>query len=161
LRAAKNAGADVPAEAIEQAVQYVTGSAARGGGFGYQPGGATNHARAGTGILCLELCGKHHATESLAAGDWILRNSYRPYGSGGGYIYYTMYYCSQAMYQLGGKYWKTFWPSFAEQVLERQAPDGSFPRGASSESTAGPAYSTGMAVLSLSVRYRLLPIYQR
>ncbi|MCG3180819.1 MAG: hypothetical protein BIFFINMI_03182 [Phycisphaerae bacterium] len=161
LRSAKNAGADVPAEAIEQAVKYVQESASGGGGFGYQPGGSTNHARAGTGILCLELCGKHNAKEALASGDWILANPYRPYGGGSGYIYYTMYYCSQAMFQLGGKYWRTFWPSFAQQIIERQQEDGSFPRGASSEQQAGPAYSTGMAVLALSVRYRLLPIYQR
>lgn len=161
LRAAKNAGADVPAEAIKNAVEYVKRSASKGGGFGYQPGGATNHARSGTGILALEICGQHHAKESLEAGDWMLKNAYRPYASGTGYQYYTMYYCAQAMFQLGGKYWKTFWPSFAEEVIKRQQSDGSFPLGSSSERSAGAGYSTGMAVLSLSVRYRLLPIYQR
>ncbi len=162
LRAAKNAGAEVPADAIEKAVEYVKRSATKGGGFSYTPqSGATNHARASTGVLALEICGQHHAKESLAAGDWLLEHPYRPYATGTGYQYYTMYYCAQAMFQLGGKYWKAFWPTFAEEVVKRQQDDGSFPAGVSTERSAGPGYSTGMAILALSVRYRLLPIYQR
>lgn len=159
LRAAKNSGAEVPDEAIERAVAYVIRSAHAKGGFCYTPGGSPTMAMAGTGILALELCGRHHARESLAAGDWLLAQGVRPYG--GSHQYYTMYYCSQAMFQLGDRYFKQFWPTFAAEVIKRQQPDGSFPLGSGAEANAGPGYGTSMAVLSLAVRYRLLPIYQR
>ncbi|MDD4890114.1 MAG: terpene cyclase/mutase family protein, partial [Phycisphaerae bacterium] len=137
LRAAKNAGADVPFEAINDAVDYVKRSAAPDGGFGYTPGGRTTPALAGAGIVSLELCGKHNTKEALAAGDWLLKNPAKPYGAN--HQYYTMYYCSQAMFQLGDRYWKQFWPAFATEVLKRQQADGSFPLGAAGERTAGPA----------------------
>jgi hypothetical protein len=161
LRAAKNAGADVPTTAIDDAVGCVKRSAHPQGGFGYGIGGSgLTPAMTGTGILCMELCGKHLSPEAIAAGDWILRSGVRPYSTPQ-YQYYTMYYCSQAMFQLGGHYWKQYWPAAAEEILKRQLPDGSFPLGTGEEYNAGPSYATAMAVLSLAVRYRLLPIYQR
>ena len=160
LRAAKNAGADVPTTAIDDAVGCVKRSAHPQGGFGYGLGGSgLSPAMSGTGVLCMELCGKHLSPEAIQAGDWILRAGVRPYATP--FQYYTMYYCSQAMFQLGGHYWKQYWPAAAEEILKRQLPDGSFPLGQAEEAGAGPAYSTAMAVLSLGVRYRLLPIYQR
>ena len=53
LRAAKDVGCDVPAEAIEAAVGYVKKCSAmnRGGGFSYQPGDGVTATRSGTGIL--------------------------------------------------------------------------------------------------------------
>jgi hypothetical protein len=159
LRAAKNAGADVPVEAINDAVDYLKRSACPNGGFGYQPGGGPNLPRSGTGILGLELCGQHHLPESLKAGDYILTQG--PKALMHGYIYYGSYYCSQGMYQLGGRYWDQFWPGFATAMLARQQPDGSFALGEGAEQKAGPVYSTAMAVLSLGVIYRAMPIYQR
>ncbi len=78
LRAAKDIGCDVPAESIEKAVAYVRLCANPQGGFGYQPGHGTSPTRAGTGILCLEICGEHHAEESLRAADYLLREPLRP-----------------------------------------------------------------------------------
>src|SRR5205823_3180328 len=76
LRAAKNAGCDIPAEPIDRAVHYVLSCRdASTPGFGYVPGGPTSVACTGTGILCLEICGKerHRGREALQAGAVLLK----------------------------------------------------------------------------------------
>jgi len=93
------------------------------------------------------------------AGDWILEHM--PLNPDDQFFYYAQYYCSQAMFQLGGKYWEQFAAALFEQALGRQRADGSWPQGRSTESQAGPCYSTAMTVLALGVVYRQLPIYQR
>jgi len=158
LRAAKNAGADVPLAAIDEAVAYVKRSASKGGGFGYQPGGGPNHARSGIGILSLEVCGQHLTPEAIEAGEWLMRN---PPAWPDAFFYYAVYYCSQGMFQLGGKYWDYYQPRLESLLLGLQQDDGSWPNRGGSEEQAGPAYSTAMAVLALSVKYHYLPIYQR
>ena len=158
LRAAKNAGADVPLSAINDAVAYVKRSASKGGGFGYQPGGGTNHGLSGIGILSLELCGQHLTPEAIEAGEWLTRN---PPTWPDRFFYYSVYYCSQGMFQLGGKYWDFYQPRLESLLLGLQEPDGSWPNRDGAEAQAGPAYSAAMAVLALSVKYHYLPIYQR
>jgi hypothetical protein len=155
LRAAKNAGADVPIEAINDAVGYVKRSASPGGGFGYQPGGGTNHARAGIGILSLEICGQHDTPAALAAADWLLRN---PPAWPDRHFYYGVYYCSQGMFQMGGKYWDYYQPRLEALLLSLQKEDGSWPEDGAD---AGQVYPTAMSVMALSVKYHYLPIYQR
>lgn len=157
LRAAKNAGADVPLSAINDAVAYVKRSAAKGGGFAYQPGGVANLSRTGVGILSLEVCGQHLTPEAIDAGEWVMRN---PPAWPDQYFYYGVYYCSQGMFQLGGKYWGFYQPRLEALLLGLQESDGSWPSVRSGEQ-AGPAYSTAMAVLALSVKYHYLPIYQK
>lgn len=158
LRAAKNAGADVPASAIEDAVAYIKRSASKGGGFGYKPGGPTTRARAGTGILSLEVCGKHHEPEAVEAAEWLMRN---PPKWPDAFFYYGVYYCSQGMFQMGGKYWEHYRPRLEALLLSLQNSDGSWPKCTGSDGRAGVAYATSMAALALSVKYHYLPIYQR
>lgn len=159
LRSARNGGSMVPKECIDLAVGFITRCRMPDGGFAYQPGGGSGLARTGTGLLCLELCGKHGDANCEAAADWILKNL--PDNVGGGFFYYSLYYCSQGMFQIGGKHWET-WATFMYQfMLKAQQPDGSWPQGGSNESQVGTSYSTAMGVLAMSVSCRQLPIYQR
>ena len=67
------------------------------------------------------------------------------------------------MYQLGGNYWKQ-WQTVSEKLLlEKQSDDGSWPSppGSINEEQAGWIYTTAMAILSLGVEFRYMPIYQR
>src|SRR5947199_380154 len=58
LRAAKNVRCDVPASAIDRAVEYVLRCYDQSrGAFGYVPRGQLTVPFAGTGVLCLELSG--------------------------------------------------------------------------------------------------------
>jgi len=164
LKAARNAEAGVPVEAINEAIDYVKRSFVAGGGFCYQPGGAPSVAMGGTGVLCLQIAGYHllgqtgrrfHA-EALTTGDWLLKQPVRQYG--GGHFHYTIYYVAQAMWQLGGKYWESWQGSFERLALANQSADGSWPV---VQAEIGPTYSTSMTVLGLAVKYCYLPIYQR
>ncbi len=159
LRSARNAGAAVPKEGIDEAVKFIMACNTPDGGFAYQPGGGPGLARTGTGLLCLELCGKHGDKATLKAGEWILKHLPSNYGES--YFYYGLYYCSQGMFQLGGDYWPRYAMHMYEMMLKFQQPDGSWPQGSSHEGKAGPCYSTAIGVLAMSVTYRQLPIYQR
>ena len=77
------------------------------------------------------------------------------------HYFYGVYYCSQAMFQLGDNYWNTFRGKLHEQLLPNQLANGSWTGRVSDDVQFGPSYCTAMAVLALTVEYRLLPIYQR
>jgi Prenyltransferase and squalene oxidase repeat len=165
LRAAKNLGCDVPAENINQAVDYIKRCEFKGddkGGFCYMVNAQRTVACTGTSILALEICGKglHRSPESLKAGAFLLNN---PPRWGEVHFFYTVYYCSQATFQLGHNYWNAYRPRLHEALLRNQKSNGSWvgdPR-FDRESNFGPNYCTSMAVLALTVEYRFLPIYQR
>ena len=155
LRAARNAGVDVPKEVIDKGVKYIASCAMTGGGFGYRPGSSPGKARTGIGVLLLQLLGKEDSNEVKEGADYLLKN---PLISGETYFYYAVYYCSQAMYQKGGKYWEYWEKEMTDIILSRQNPDGSFN---TSGSSGGAYYAVAMAVLALEINWKYLPIYQR
>ena len=159
LRSARNNGAAVPRDCIDEAVRFVLNCRSRDGGFGYQPGGGPGLARTGTALLCLELCGHHRDRTTLAAGDWILRHRTRSQHDR--FFYYGIYYAAQGMFQLGEEHWEQFGAHMYDLLLKLQRDDGSWPRPQGNEGQAGASYATAMAVLAMSVAYRQLPIYQR
>jgi hypothetical protein len=165
LRGAANCGAAVPKESLDKGVAYIRRLAVKnGGGFGYQNGGGPNRARTGTGILSLEMLGQRsekepHLPEALAGGDYLLKNPLT--NPGDEFYYYSVYYGSQAANQLGGKYWDGIYPPLRDVLEHRAHADGSWPEGPGVEHSAGPAYSTAMAVLALCVPYHYLPLYQK
>lgn len=155
LRAAKNLGCDVPAERIDLALGFMQRCRdASSGGYCYTPGGAVTMACTGTCVLSLELSGKErrHSREALQAGSYILRH---PPRWGDVHFFYSVYYCSQATFQLGNNYWNFYRPQMHKALFDYQQPNGSW------LDTHGPVYATSMAVLALTVEYRFLPIYQR
>lgn len=157
LRSARNLGCDVPAERIDLAMQFVQQCRdPRSGGFGYVPGANPTSACTGTGILALELCGKerHHSRDALQAGSYLIKNAIQPTEP---HFNYTVYYASQAMFQLGNNYWTVFRPHLHKLLLDSQQRNGAW----LTNDGLGTSYSTSMSVLALTVEYRLLPIYQR
>jgi hypothetical protein len=164
LRAAKNAGLNVPAEAIESAVDYIKRLFKRSGdsrsrnpaGFGYtspNPSWSTSTA----GLLALQVCGDYTCPEVLATADYLLTT---PPKKQVPWFYYGTYYYAQGMYQRGGEYAEQAARNVREILLPLQESDGSWAPVGGSENTAR-IYRTAMAVLSLSVKYHYLPIYQR
>jgi hypothetical protein len=163
LRAAKLNGAAIPDEHIAMAIEYILKCRAPDGSFTYMPNrGEGTASMTGVAVLCLELCGEHGHESVIPAGDFILRNP--PEITKGGqpyrFRYYAFYYCGQAMFQLGGKHWGTFAPHMYDSLLGDQNPDGSwsYPPGGSQFSST---YPTALAILTLTVSARQLPIYQR
>ncbi len=158
LRAAKDVGCDVPVASIDAAVSYVKRCAGRSGGFSYQPGDGVTPTRSGTGILCLEVCGQHHAAETMVAAEFLRR---RPPRVQDGWFFYGAYYSSIGMFKVGGDYWTETRDSVASALLISQSPDGAWTGQGSNEFSFGPIYCTSLAALALAVEYQYLPIYQR
>jgi hypothetical protein len=160
LRAARNLGCDVPAEVIDNAVEYVKRCQDKSSGaFRYMVNGGITVPCTGTSILALELCGKdrHHSPEALKGGAFLLRQ--KPNWNQG-HFFYSIYYCSQATFQLGDNYWNTYRPLLHEVLLRNQKSTGGW-AGGGPDAFYGPSYCTAMGVLALTVEYRYLPIYQR
>lgn len=156
LRSAKLNGAPVPDEAISQAVKYILSKHdQRMGTFGYtSPADRHVDTLTGCGLLCLELCGHHGHPATLKAGDFILNSCRKlPQQS---HQFYGNYYNAQGMFQLGGKYWEQYARWMYEHYLALQKANGSW-----DSPGTGHAYGTAMMVLSFTVPYRQLPIYQR
>jgi hypothetical protein len=164
LRAAKDVGCDVPAEAIDAAVEYVKNcgvfdrNKARHRGFGYQPGNGATPTLTGTGITALEVCGTHHTAEALGGADWLLDN---PVELRSNYPFYGVYYTGVGMFKMGGDYADQTHRHLVNLLLPAQEADGSWSSRHGTERGVGRIYSTTLAVLALTVEYRYLPIYQR
>jgi hypothetical protein len=154
LRAAANAGIRVPKETTARAIDYVKRCANNAdGGFSYMASNrGSGQARTGAGVLSLIVMGERNSDECKRGLEYLMT---RPPGNRDGHVFYALYYCTQAMYQAGGKYWKYWYPKAAEYLLTNQRPDGSWYDG------PGQSYATGMGVLALQVPASLLPIYQK
>jgi hypothetical protein len=165
LRSAKNAGIEIPAGAIDSAVAYLrssyrSGRDARGrldfaSGFCYTPGGRPTYSSASAGMLAMQVCGQYDAEEVKGTAEWLM-TMHAQLKLNEQYFYYGTYYYAQAMYQYGGKHAEHARREVARILAPQQQKDGSWPR-----SEGGAVYSTTLAVLSLSVKYHYLPIYQR
>lgn len=168
LRSAKNAQFDVPHGPLKEAMGYVERCFdPRTGVFLYETRNVNSlpyisRGMVGGGILTLSLAGEHHNPMARQAGEWLLRHSFQNYNQGNEAYHYAAYYASQAMFQLGGKYWEGFYPQFSQTLLQAQRRDGSWDSERSSNGNKfGRAYTTSLVVLALTTPYQLLPIYQR
>jgi hypothetical protein len=169
LRAARNAGLDVPTDVIDEAVGYLrrcyfSPRDAAGNptvavsGFAYQPGGPPTYAMAAAGLLSLQVCGRRDVPETRGAVDWLLANRPAP---GANWFLYGTYYFAQGMYQASGDGSAEAQAWVRQQLLPLQTSNGAWSATNGGENQGGPIYTTAMAVLSLSVKYHYLPIYQR
>lgn len=172
LRSARNAEFSVPEEWIREAMGYVHRSFdANERGFVYALSGDERYCSrgmVGAGIVCLELGGEHRSETGLEAAKWIHRHRFEPYNNSWhpeDRYHYSAFYCSQAMFQLGGDDWHQFFPRLLKVLAEAQHRDGSWDpemaNGYKGDAKYGRVYTTALAVLALSTPYQLLPIYQR
>ena len=114
----------------------------------------------------MSLGGQHQTEIAREAGDWLLRHPFDRYRvkvppKKPDRFFYGAFYCSQAMFQLGGRYWAEFYPVMVKTLLDHQRKDGSWDPELPSDNIYGNVYSTTMAVLAISPPYQLLPIFQR
>ena len=170
LRSAKNDGLDVPGEAIEEALKYLRYSYAsplnRDGsprnkvtGFSYTPG--THHpsfTMSAAGLLAMQVCGQYESPMVEGASEWLMQH---PPKANERFFFYGVYYYAQGMHQAGGKYAEKADEMVANLLVDSQRSDGAWLARGGEERNVGAVYSTALAILSLSVRYHYLPIYQR
>lgn len=169
LRSARNAEFAVPKQYVEEAVGYVLRCwEEREGVFYYKTSGSErrwSRGMVGAGALSLAMAGQHQTRIAQRAGDWLLAHPFQSFGETvgrGDRFFYSSYYCSQAMAQLGGRHWKQFFPGFVSVLLRAQQSSGEWPpEPYGSDQMFGNTYTTAMAVLSLTPPLQLLPVYQR
>lgn len=170
LRSAKNDDLQVPASAINDAVAYLKRSYAspldrnglpdkKASGFCYEPHrNNPSFTMTAAGLLAMQVCGEYESPLVAGASDWLLEH---PPKWSERFCVYGTYYYAQGMYQRGGDHAKTSRRLVQEMLLKEQSGNGSWTAGNSSEKGHGSVYATSMAVLSLSVKYHYLPIYQK
>jgi hypothetical protein len=159
LRAATAIGMDVPKDRADRAAGFVLKCfRVDQGGFCYQPGQDCSIAMTGVGVLNLYLLDAAARPEAKSGGKWLAAH---PVADDTRMPYYAMYYDTQAAYQTGGDLWPAVWANIQARLMPAQdATDGGWPQSHSGEEP-GRVYATSMAMLTLAVPYRLLPIYQR
>ncbi|MES2706042.1 MAG: hypothetical protein V4726_05500 [Verrucomicrobiota bacterium] len=155
-RSAKNAEFDVPEAWVNQMLMYVKACAVGDGEFGYQPNNIPSLAMTSVGLLFLAMTGRQDHPVAEAAARQVLVYEYGP---GTQRRAYSLYYASLAMSQMGGKYWREFYPRLVEAQLDLEGTvDGLVPN---TDHEMGPALGNAFYILSLTPPCQVLPIFQR
>jgi hypothetical protein len=161
LRAARNLGLKVDHDVVARARVFIEKAQNPDGGFAYRRVGGfpislaerSDFPRSAAGVCVLTSLGDYNSTRIRKGYDYLLKH----YSDSSDFPYYGYYYCGQAMFQAGGRYWRTYFPYIRERLLYRQARDGSWKPGRAGD----PAQSTAMALIVLQIPYRFLPIFER
>lgn len=157
LRAARNAGMSVPAQAIDKATDFVKKSQNADGGFVYklQEGGPSAFPRSAAAIVGLYSAGIYQGPEISKGTQYLMQFLPQPGAALREYYFYGHYYAALAMWQTGGASWARWYPAIREELVAKQRSDGSW------NDLISPEVATAMACLILQVPNNYLPIFQR
>ena len=161
LRAAHNAGFEIPRGTIEEAIRYIERCSTAEGGIVYSlgSGGGPQLAISAAGAATLYNAGQYDSpvAERCLEYVWKQFRKSKSWDKGGwGHNFYTHLYGSQAFYLAGDKYWDAYFPNTRDQILKLQNKDGSW-----DGDGIGRTYGTAIATVILQLPYKYLPIYQR
>lgn len=154
LRAARDAGIDVPDETREKCIEYVRKSQNSDGGFRYTiGGGGSTFPLTAAGVVSLYSAGIYD-DEAVENGLKYLKR-YKPGGgSSGSYYFYGHYYACQAMWHAGGDHWEEWYPAIRDELLRTQQADGSW-----NDSQVGTEFGTAMACIILQMPLNYVPVF--
>lgn len=165
MRAARNAGLEVDKGSIEKAVQYILKITSTDGWTQYNihasgaRGRGGSSALTGAGMTILNALGLYDEPKLKKGIENVMGNA--PFlGKGGDsgwqtWYFYTAFYATLAIYQTGGDEWKRWWPAMRDDIVKRQAADGSWN---GQYGDYGPIWSA-FACLTLQMPCRFLPLY--
>ena len=160
LRAVRNAGIKVPKKTIDNAILYIEKSANDDGGIRYtaRGGGSSRAPITAAAVAVLYNAGDYDnpvANRCLAFLKKLTKGN-RYSRAFAGHRYYGMLYMSQAMYLSSEENWQAYFPVIREELIRTQAANGSW-----MGDSVGTTYGTSIALVTLQLPYRYLPIYQR
>lgn len=159
LRACRNAGISVPAEAIEKARQYIRDCTAADGGVQYSiRGGGSRPAISAAAIAVMFNAGEYdsdHLTKMVKFCERMIDND--PSGARlFGHWHYAHYYYAQAKYRMGDDIWNKYFDSVSREILRKQSASGGW-----KDDLIGEVYTTAINTTILQIDNGFLPIYQR
>jgi hypothetical protein len=172
LRAARNAGIYVPADAVARALGYVRASLAADGSCRYSltmrgaESKRTSFELTAAAVSTLNASGIYlgaggsHEQElerSLAFLRRRMREYESPARAATDFYFYGNLYAAQAMFQAAQDDWEYWFPRVRQELLQRQRSDGHW----ESPRNFGDAYATASALLILELPRRYLPIFQK
>jgi len=158
LKSGQMAYLRVPPDVFDRVGHYLDGVAAeRGAFYGYQ---TSNHDDTNTavGLLCRMYLGWQRYNAALERGVYHLRKV----GPSKTNMYYN-YYATQVMHHWGGEPWQRWNLQMRDYLIDTQADEGHESGSWYFEDrhgkSGGRLYNTAMAIMTLEVYYRHLPIY--
>ncbi len=157
LLAARNAGIEVPDDAIDRAIAYFTQMTSDSGQVAYSNGaGGFNEslARISIGTLVFAIARRKDMPQ-FAQTLGYLKDKLQGGTSGHGGISYQSYYQAQALFQGDIELWKKWNQQLVDRLKKEQKVGGGF------DGTQGPYVATTLSLLAVAVNYRFLPIYER
>jgi hypothetical protein len=154
LLAARNAGVEVPDEAIDRAVSYYQSMTSTSGQVAYSGIGGHDESlpRPSIGCLVYALARRKDLPQYKATLGYLTQRIEQPPS---GYAEYTRYYQSQALFQGDLEAWEKWNRLLVRQLKQAQQADGSI------QGDFGKTTGTAMSLLALALNYRFLPIYER
>ena len=154
LLAARNAGIEVPDEAIDKAIGFYAKMTSDSGEVAYQGFGGFGEstARSSIATLVYALARRKDLPQFKATLRYLTG---RLEQQAQGWPEYARYYQAQALFQGDPAAWEKWNKLLVRHLKQAQRPDGSF------QGQFGPAFNTSMSLLALALNYRFLPIYER
>lgn len=156
LLAARNAGIEVPDEAIDKAINYYTKMTSASGQVGYSGGFGgfdESTARISIATLVYAVARRKDLPQFKATISHLAQKLEQPPEQH--YLEYARYYQAQALFQGDVAAWEKWNNLLVKQLKATQAADGSF------NSQFGQTVGTSLNLLALALNYRFLPIYER
>lgn len=164
LQSARAAGLDVPDATLELTGQYLDSVSSRDGAlYAYQPSNGPTEVMTAEALLCRMYLGWTLDEPGLREGIAYLATRHLPDPRQTN-IYYW-YYGTQALHHHGGPEWEA-WNARMRDILiatqeDRGHQAGSWDPEGPHASAGGRVYMTALAVCSLEVYYRHLPIFRQ
>ena len=155
LLAARNAGIEVPDKVIDNALNYFKARTRSNGSVDYTSsmGGFSDSMNRSAIAALVYSIGKRKGWSQFEQTVSFLNTRLDHKASS--HPSYFRYYMAQAMFQGDFESWKRWKKQNNTLIRSLQRADGSI------DATYGKAYGTSMALLSLALEYRFLPIYER
>ncbi len=163
LQSAVAAGLQVPDATFEAASHYLDGVSSEGGSlYGYQRRHSPSAAMTAEALLCRVYLGWQKDRPGLRRGlDYLLDSASPRRGS---INMYYWYYATQTFHHYGGSRWRRWNGAVRDRLVAAQERKGHAagswtPRGGH-DSSGGRLYMTALAVCTLEVYYRHLPLFR-
>lgn len=169
LQSGRHAGLTVPKTVFDRAGKFLDSvqGGKHGGLYSYMPQRSPEAAMIAEGLLCREYLGWPADHPGLAEGSkYLLKHLPKPEKPN---IYYW-YYATQTMHHLGGEDWETWNTAARDTLIALQSDEGHEAGswdpvggaiGGHDVQAGGRLYMTSLAICTLEVYYRHLPIYRR